>query len=80
VTGDLTDNDASAFAQVTIRRNGSVAHSTLHRRSGNAVLDKSVERVLNDVRHIGAPFPEGTRDSERTFTIEFNLKTKRAVG
>ena len=76
---DLTDDDSTAVARVTIRRDGTVDDARLHRRSGNSLLDKSVQRALDSVRKI-APFPEGATDSERTFTIEFNLKTRKAVG
>jgi TonB family protein len=76
---DLTDDDSSAVAKVTIRRDGTVEDARLQRRSGNSLLDKSVQRALDSVRKI-APFPEGATDSERTFTIEFNLKTRKAVG
>ncbi len=76
---DLTDDDSTAVARVTIRRDGTVEDAKLHRRSGNSLLNKSVQRALDSVRKI-APFPEGATDSERTFTIEFNLKTRKAVG
>lgn len=80
VTPDLTDDDSSATARVTIRRDGTVSNATLNRPSANASLNKSVRRALDAVREIGKPFPEGARESERTFNIEFNLKTRRAVG
>jgi TonB family protein len=76
---DLTDDDSTAVARVTIRRDGTVEEAKIYRRSDNSLLNKSVQRALDSVRRI-APFPEGATDSERTFTIEFNLKTRKAVG
>lgn len=79
VSQDLSDNDSVAVARITIRRDGTVRDSNISRRSGNALLDKSVQRALDAVRFV-APFPESTKDAERTFNIEFNLKTRKAVG
>jgi hypothetical protein len=39
-------------------------------------VDKSVQRTLDRVTFI-APFPEGAKDKQRTYTINFNLKAKR---
>jgi TonB family protein len=79
VSQDLSDNDSVAVARITIRRDGTVRDSIISRRSGNPLLDKSVQRALDAVRFV-APFPESTKDAERTFNIEFNLKTRKAVG
>jgi len=48
--------------------------------SGNTALDRSVQRALYAVKTIGHPFPAGAPEKERTFTIEFNLKSKRGLG
>ena len=79
VSDDLDDEQATAKVSVTIARNGDVISAQLTRRSGNAVLDGSVERTLKIVRFI-RPFPEGAKDNQRTFIINFNLKAKRAIG
>ncbi len=79
VTDDLTDETATAKVSVTIARNGDVINARLVDPSGNAALDKSVERALKSVRFV-APFPAGSRESERTFIIKFNLKSKRLAG
>ncbi len=80
VSPDLTDDSSSALARVTIRRDGSVAQASLFQKSASAALNKSVQRALEAVEHIGKPFPDGAREAERTFTIEFNLKTRKAIG
>lgn len=76
---DLLDEDATAKVTVTISRDGRVISSRIERRSGNSTLDKSVQRVLNTVKFVHK-FPEDARDEQRTFTINFNLKAKRAIG
>ena len=76
VPPSLTDDDSTARAEVVIARDGRVISARLIRRSGHPVLDKSVDRALDAVTRV-APFPEGTTDARRTFTINFNLRTKR---
>jgi protein TonB len=76
---DLTGDDSVAVARVTIRRDGTVSDARIYRKSGNPVLDKSVQRALDSVTKLPA-FPEGATDAERTFNIEFNLETRKAVG
>ncbi len=80
ISPDLTDDDSSTLVKVTIRRDGSVAHSAISQKSSNASLNKSVQRALDSVSDIGKPFPIGAKEAERTFTIEFNLKTRRGIG
>jgi len=78
---DLNDDDAVAVVRVTIARQGQVVESQIIRRSGNAVVDRSVQRALDKVKLDGLPpFPDFIKDSERSFTIEFNSKTKRLIG
>jgi colicin import membrane protein len=80
VTPELMEDDSSALARVTIRRDGSVARATLSEKSRNTSLNRSVQQALDRVTDIGKPFPEGAKEPERTFTIEFNLKTRKAIG
>lgn len=79
VSDSLTDDDSTAKVVVVIARAGHVISARIERRSGNSLLDKSVQRALDKVRFV-APFPEGSRDEQRTFTINFNLKAKRLLG
>ena len=79
VSDNLIDDDSTARVSVTIARNGNVIDSKLLKPSGNAALDRSVKRALDRVRFV-APFPENSRDAQRTFTINFNLKAKRLSG
>lgn len=78
---DVADDSLAVTAKVTIQRDGSVIASQtfIQRASGNPSLDKSVQRAIDRVRNV-APFPEASKDSQRTFYIHFNLKTKRQNG
>jgi len=60
-----------AKVSVTIRRDGRVLSARIIRRTGDAALDLSVQRALDRVRTIGKSFPPGSRDSQRTFTLDF---------
>lgn len=75
----FTDESATVTATVTIARDGKVINAHIIDRSGNSVMDRSIQRTLENVTFI-APFPEGAKDQERTFTIEFNLKAKHLLG
>ncbi len=77
--GDIADGHSEAEASVTVERNGNVVSARLLNLSGNAALDKLVQRVLDRVTYI-RPFPETSKDSQRVFTIVFDLKAKRAIG
>ena len=79
VTDDMDNEQATAKVSVTIARDGQVVSAKITRPSGDAALDNSVERTLLKVRVI-RPFPDGAKENQRTFIINFNLKAKRAIG
>ena len=56
---------------MTIDRNGRVLSARIIRRTGDAALDKSVQRALDKVRSVGKSFPSSSRDTKRTFTLDF---------
>ena len=60
-----------AKVSVTIRRDGRVLSARIISRTGDAALDRSVQRALDHVKKIGKPFPPGSKDSQRTFTLDF---------
>jgi len=64
---------------VVISRDGTVVSARIIQPSGNAVLDKSVERAMLRVPTV-PPFPEGAKDNERIYQINYNLKAKRSIG
>lgn len=77
---DISDDSASVIVRVIIARDGTIKRSEITSRSGIPVLDKSVQNTLNRVRTIGHPFPEGAKEDEREFRLNFNLKSKRSAG
>jgi len=76
---DVDKDDAITKVTVTIARDGSVSLSRIIGPSGDSRVDASVRTTLDRVKFI-APFPEGARDKERTYTINFNLRAKRGTG
>ena len=56
---------------VTITRDGTVASAHIVNSSGDANVDDAVQRMLDRVSYIH-PFPEDTKDKERTYTIDFD--------
>ncbi len=79
VLQDLSDDDAVAVIRVRVSREGRVIEARFLERSPNATMNKSVQRAMDAVKKL-PPFPESIKDSERSFTIEFNLKAKRLLG
>jgi len=79
VLPDTAADDAIAKVRVTIASDGRVISAELLRASGESSVDRSVQRTLDRVTFI-APFPEGSKDKQRTYTINFSLKAKRLLG
>ncbi|MEY4916217.1 MAG: TonB terminal [Verrucomicrobiota bacterium] len=76
---DTASDDANVKVSVTIAADGRVIESHVVDASGDAKVDGSIRRTLDRVTFI-APFPEGAKEKERTFKINFNLKAKRLLG
>lgn len=77
---EISEQSLTVVARVVIARNGEVILSEIKRRSGNEVMDRSVRAALDRVRTIGRPFPEGARDDQREFEIEFHLEPTPGAG
>jgi protein TonB len=56
---------------VTISRDGNVVSSRIVKSSGDAAVDKAVQRMLDRVSFIGE-FPGDSKDKQRTYNIDFN--------
>ncbi len=81
VLPDLAIQEFAVTAEVIIARDGHIVSQRIVRRSGNAAMDRSVQRALDTVRSTGlSPFPKEARDDEKTFNINFNLKSRRLTG
>jgi len=78
---DVSRPDLAVLVEVVIRKDGKVLSDAMVRPSGLSSLDRSVQAALDRVRVRGLPpFPQETRDMQRTFRIEFNLRTRRLSG
>lgn len=76
---EASDDNASVKVKVTLSRDGSIVSARVVHASGNASLDRSVERALNRVKSF-EPFPEGAKDAARTFFFEFQPKFRKLIG
>ena len=76
---ETASDEAVTKATVNIASDGTVLSARIIKPSGDASVDRSVQRALDRVTFI-APFPEGAKDKQRTYTINFNLKAKRLTG
>jgi len=79
VPPDNAQNDeANTKVTVTIANDGNVISARIITPSGDPGVDASVQQTLDRVTFV-APFPEGSTDKERPYTINFNLKAKRML-
>ncbi len=76
---NVSNDDANTRVSVTIGSDGTVISSRILEGSGDASVDASVQRTLDNVNFV-APFPDGAKETEKTFIINFNLKLKRMLG
>ena len=79
VPDGVTDDNATAVASVTIARDGTVVSSRITRASGSPAVDRSVQVTLDRVKY-AAPLPDDAKENQRTVTINFNVKARRALG
>lgn len=79
IPADVTDDEATVKVRVTIARGGNVISSSIVQSSGSALVDRSIQATLDRVTFV-APFPEGAKEAQRTFTINFSLKAKKLLG
>ncbi len=75
---DVTSEDGVVKVTVTVARDGSVIASRISKSSGDAAVDRSVQRTLENVTFI-KPFPEDWKESQRQFQLSFSLKAKRSA-
>jgi TonB family protein len=75
----VVDEEATTEVSVTIARDGTVIDSHITSKSGDSVVDRSVQTTLDRVRY-AAPLPENAKESQRTIRIFFSVKAKRLIG
>jgi TonB family protein len=67
--------------KIVVARNGEIISSEIISKSGDAAVDQSVQRALDQVaRQKLPPFPPKATDTERAFLITFNLQAKQSAG
>ncbi len=76
---DTASDAAITKATVTIASDGTVLSARIIKPSGDATVDRSVQQALDRVTYV-APFPEGAKEKQRTYTIKFDLKARRLTG
>ena len=76
---DVIDDALTVRTQIVIARDGTIVLARIVKLSGNVALDRSVKSALEGVQR-APPFPEGATDRERTYFINFNLKSRRSAG
>jgi TonB family protein len=76
---DAANDDANVKVSVTIANDGTVISAHIVTPSSDKSVDNSVQKTLDRVHDI-APFPDGAKEKERTYIINFNLKAKRMLG
>lgn len=76
---DASSDDGIVKVTVTIARDGTVISGRITKSSGDAAVDRSVQRTLENVTFIKS-FPEGWKESQRQFQLSFSLKAKRSMG
>ena len=74
----MKDELATTVVEVVVRRDGRVVGKRITHNSGFASLDRSVQRAIDRVTDIGLPFEAGASDPERSYVLEFNLRSKRS--
>jgi TonB family protein len=80
VPDDMADDEASIRVSVTVARDGKVLSARIVEPSGSAAANRSIQNTLDRITTIGVPFPAGAKESQRIFTMTFNLKAKKAFG
>ena len=79
VPDDVTDAEATVQVRVTIARNGRVVRSEILRSSGSSAVVNAARAVLDRVTFV-KEFPADSKDTERTFTMNFKLNAKKSIG
>jgi TonB family protein len=74
----IAREDGTTTAAVVIASDGRVLSAQITTSSDDSTLDTSVQRALAQVKSV-EPFEAGAKERQRTYTIHFNLKARRAL-
>jgi TolA protein len=78
-TPDGRDIRTPVKVEIVVARDGRILSANIIRSSGDSALDRSVRQALDRVSKL-PPFPEESKDSQRSFKINFELKSKHQFG
>ena len=73
------DAGAIEIASIRIASDGHVISREIVQKSGNRLMDRSIQAALDRVSFI-APFPAGSENQPRVYLLRFSLQTKRSLG
>lgn len=73
----VASNSESTKVRVTIASDGTVVSADIISRSGDPTWDQAVQSTLDQVTSI-APFPAGSTEKERHYTLSFNPDVERS--
>jgi len=76
--GTVANSNENVRVSVVIASDGTVVSARIIESSGDTALDASVQKTLERVTFI-APFPEGTTDKQRPYTISFNPQLRQML-
>jgi len=73
----VASNNEDTKVSITVANDGTVVSAHIVSPSGDSAWDAAVQRTLDQVSMI-APFPEGTTDKERHYTLTFNPEVEKS--
>jgi TonB family protein len=73
----VAGNNEITTVSITVANDGTVISSHITSHSGDPAWDDAVQRTLDQVSVI-APFPAGTTDKERHYTLNFNPEVEKS--
>ena len=74
----VANDNENVKVTVTIASDGTVISARIADSSGDKALDASVQKTIERVTFV-APFPEGSTDKQRTYTINFNPQLRKML-
>jgi TonB family protein len=74
----VANENENVKVSITIASDGTVISARITEPSGDGALDASVQKTIERVTFI-APFPEGTTDKQRTYTLGFNPQLRKML-
>jgi len=74
----IANDNENTKVSVTIANDGTVISARITAPSGDPVWDAAVQHTLDRVTFI-APFPEGAKEKERNYIINFNPQVERML-